>query len=333
MLCIYTYIFYFILYFIFHFAHFTLCTVTFFLSYTYILLCLVLSVLLLLSTNFPLGINKVYFYSILFSSVPPRVIRPGGVGDAASREVILNNPVSLHCDTNAVPPPTLTWYKDGRLLASSHAALISPGGRVLQIPRSQAEDSGRYTCVAVNEAGEDSLQYDVRVLLPPTIRGAGGDAPDEVTVLVNRTTQLECQVDGSPAPKVTWFQNSQPVVSDGPHRLLSNGRTLQVLTAQVSDTGRYVCVADSVAGTAEKSFNLNVHMPPSIMGRSPESVSVLVNGSVSLSCEATGFPPPTVSWLNDRGPVQAHANALIVPGAGGDRDDLTLGTKRALGCE
>lgn len=35
---------------------------------------------------------------------------------------------------------------------------------MLQIPRAQAEDSGRYTCVAVNEAGEDSIQYDVRVL-------------------------------------------------------------------------------------------------------------------------------------------------------------------------
>lgn len=35
---------------------------------------------------------------------------------------------------------------------------------MLQIPRAKAEDAGRYTCVAVNEAGEDSLQYDVRVL-------------------------------------------------------------------------------------------------------------------------------------------------------------------------
>ena len=35
---------------------------------------------------------------------------------------------------------------------------------MLQIPRAKVEDAGRYTCVAVNEAGEDSLQYDVRVL-------------------------------------------------------------------------------------------------------------------------------------------------------------------------
>lgn len=106
--------------------------------------------------------------------------------------MILNNPISLYCETNAVPPPTLTWYKDGQLLTSNDKVLILPGdtykkiirkrenkteneflltfhsffsgGRVLQIPRAQADDSGRYTCIAVNEAGEDSIQYDVRVL-------------------------------------------------------------------------------------------------------------------------------------------------------------------------
>ncbi|XP_051803642.1 hemicentin-1 [Acanthochromis polyacanthus] len=254
--------------------------------------------------------------------VPPNFNRAGGDGDATSppgfggdvRDVILNNPISLYCETNAVPPPTLTWYKDGQLLTSNDKVLILPGGRVLQIPRAQAEDSGRYTCVAVNEAGEDSIQYDVRVLLPPTIRGTDSDLPDEVTVLVNKTTQLDCHVDGNPAPKITWFKDSQPIISNGPHRILSNGRTLQVLTAQVSDTGRYVCVADNVAGSAEKSFNLNVHVPPTIIGLSPENVTVVVNNFVSLACEATGFPPPTLSWLNDRGPILANTNALIMPG-------------------
>lgn len=55
-------------------------------------------------------------------------------------------------------------------------------------------------------------------------------------------------------------------------------------------------------------------MPPIIVGSNPERVNVVVNNFVSLSCEATGFPPPTLSWLTDRGPVQANANALIMPG-------------------
>lgn len=60
------------------------------------------------------------------------------------------------------------------------------------------------------------------------------------------------------------------------------------------------------------SFFLSV--PPIILGSNPEKVNVVVNNFVSLSCEATGFPLPTLSWLNDRGPVQASTSALLMPG-------------------
>lgn len=66
------------------------------------------------------------------------------------------------------------------------------------------------------------------VTVPPTIRGTDSDFPEEVTVLVNKTTHLECHMDGNPAPKITWIKDNQPISSDGPHRILSNGRTLQV---------------------------------------------------------------------------------------------------------
>lgn len=70
-----------------------------------------------------------------FYSVPPVFNRPGEDADAATlpslggdlRDVIINNPISLYCETNAVPPPTLTWYKDGQLLTSSDKVLILPG--------------------------------------------------------------------------------------------------------------------------------------------------------------------------------------------------------------
>lgn len=65
-------------------------------------------------------------------------------------------------------------------------------------------------------------------IVPPSIRGGDGDLPNDVTVLVNKTTLLECQADGSPAPKISWIKDSQPVAQDSTHRLLSNGRTLQV---------------------------------------------------------------------------------------------------------
>lgn len=68
-------------------------------------------------------------------SVPPIFNKPGEDADAATlpgfgadlRDVIINNPISLYCETNAVPPPMLTWYKDGQLLTSSDKVLILPG--------------------------------------------------------------------------------------------------------------------------------------------------------------------------------------------------------------
>ncbi|XP_010080185.1 PREDICTED: hemicentin-1-like, partial [Pterocles gutturalis] len=201
--------------------------------------------------------------------VPPSFQKPSKEWEAGnavdtgrggeSKDVIVNNPLSLYCETNAVPPPVLTWYKDGHPLSSSDKVLILPGGRVLQIPRAQAEDAGRYMCVAVNEAGEDSIHYDVRVLLPPSISGADGDVPEEVTVLVNKVAVLDCVASGSPSPSITWQRDGHLLAEDDKHTFLSNGRRLQILNSEITDTGRYVCIVENIAGSAKKYFNLNVH--------------------------------------------------------------------------
>ncbi|XP_073073009.1 hemicentin-1 isoform X4 [Manis javanica] len=236
----------------------------------------------------------------------------GRSGEA--KDVIINNPISLYCETNAAPPPTLTWYKDGHPLTSSDRVLILPGGRVLQIPRAKAEDAGRYTCVAVNEAGQDSLRYDVRVLLPPVIKGANSDLPEEVTVLVNKSTLMECLSGGSPVPRNSWQKDGQPLLADEHHKFLSNGRILQILNTQITDIGRYACIAENTAGSTKKYFHLNVHVPPSVLGPNPENLSVVVDSFLSLTCEVSGFPPPDVSWLKNEQPVKLNTDTLIVPG-------------------
>ncbi|NWI93347.1 HMCN1 protein, partial [Pitta sordida] len=237
----------------------------------------------------------------------------GRVGE--SRDVIVNNPLSLYCETNAVPPPVLTWYKDGSPLSSSDKVLILPGGRVLQIPRAQAGNAGTYTCVAVNEAGQDSIHYHVHVLFPPSISGAEGDLPEEVTVLVGKVAALDCIPTGSPSPSLTWQKDGQALAGDGKHTILSKGRRLQILNSQITDTGRYICIAENIAGSAKKYFNLNVHVPPSVVGTNPENLTVVVNNFISLTCEVMGFPPPDLSWLKNGKPLSPNSHTFIVPGA------------------
>ena len=71
----------------------------------------------------------------LSSLVPPSFQKLWEIGNmldtgrsGEAKDVIINNPISLHCETSAAPPPTLTWYKDGRPLTSSDRVLILPGG-------------------------------------------------------------------------------------------------------------------------------------------------------------------------------------------------------------
>lgn len=64
--------------------------------------------------------------------------------------------------------------------------------------------------------------------VPPSIRGTDRDVPDDVTVVVNKSTLLECHVDGSPTPKISWLKDGLLLNPDSTHTLLSSGRTLQV---------------------------------------------------------------------------------------------------------
>ncbi|KAM4722858.1 hemicentin-1 [Rhinophrynus dorsalis] len=231
-----------------------------------------------------------------------------------NKEVILNNPFSLYCETNAVPPPTITWYKDGKLLTSNNKAFILPGGHILQIARAHQEDAGTYTCVVVNEAGKDSMHYNVHVLLPPTFDDSNENLSKDITSLVNKTLVMDCAVTGNPIPTISWLKDGHRIMEGKHYRLLSNGRSLQILNTQLMDTGRYICVVENSAGSAQKSFNLNVYVPPGVIGSNLENVTVVETNFISLTCEVTGFPPPTINWMKDGKTLTQSSHLLIAPG-------------------
>lgn len=43
------------------------------------------------------------------------------------REVVLGHPISLSCESNAIPPPKLSWYKNGQKLTSADGVVLLPG--------------------------------------------------------------------------------------------------------------------------------------------------------------------------------------------------------------
>lgn len=49
----------------------------------------------------------------------------GGVTER--REVVENNPAYLYCDTNAIPPPELTWYREDQPLSAADGVSVLQG--------------------------------------------------------------------------------------------------------------------------------------------------------------------------------------------------------------
>lgn len=55
------------------------------------------------------------------------------------------------------------------------------------------------------------------------------------------------------------MKDGQPLANERGVEILNEGHSLRLKNAQLSDTGRYVCVAVNVAGLTDKKYDLSVH--------------------------------------------------------------------------
>lgn len=68
------------------------------------------------------------------------------------------------CVSDGTPNPILTWMKEGAALPrDSHITLLNHNS-TLQLSNIQVAHTGRYTCVARNQAGEARRHFNLKVL-------------------------------------------------------------------------------------------------------------------------------------------------------------------------
>lgn len=95
------------------------------------------------------------------------------------------------------------------------------------------------------------------ILVPPSIKG--GNVTTEISALLNSVVKLECETRGLPVPAITWYKDGQVVTSSSQALYIDKGQFLHIPRAQVSDSATYTCHASNVAGTAEKSFHVDIY--------------------------------------------------------------------------
>uniref|UniRef100_A0A3Q0S5G2 Ig-like domain-containing protein n=1 Tax=Amphilophus citrinellus TaxID=61819 RepID=A0A3Q0S5G2_AMPCI len=150
------------------------------------------------------------------------------------------------------------------------------------------------------------------VSVPPSIKG--GNVTTEVTALLDTVVTLECEARGVPLPTITWYRKGEVILSSRQAQYVEQGHYLKIPRAQASDAGQYICKVTSVAGSAEKSYTLDVYLPPTIAGgdKGPIKRKVVLSKSLMLECEAGGHPPPSLTWLKDGIPVHDGASVRVL---------------------
>lgn len=93
--------------------------------------------------------------------------------------------------------------------------------------------------------------------MPPTIIG-GDDGPTEKKVVLSKPLVLECEAGGHPPPSLTWLKDGVPVHHGEIVRVLELGGKIEILSATLSDSGQYICVATSIAGEKEVKYDVRV---------------------------------------------------------------------------
>ncbi|XP_044226486.1 neural cell adhesion molecule 1a isoform X12 [Thunnus albacares] len=224
------------------------------------------------------------FQKITFQSAPsPQEFNEGDDAD-------------IICDVVSSPPPTIIWkHRGSKIQVAKDVRFRIPENGHLQIRGIKKTDEGMYNCEArVMARGEiDFKMIKVVVNVLPTIRARQSDV--NATADVGSSALLACDADGFPEPIVTWAHNNIVLEMGDKYSLNEDGSELVIKDVKKVDEGDYTCIAKNKAGEKTEEVSLNVFVQPKITYLNNQTASEF-DEQVTLTCEASGDPTPTISW-------------------------------------
>ena len=103
-----------------------------------------------------------FHHTFLPSTVPP-LINLGGVN--TNPKVVVNQTIAINCPVTGIPTPQIRWLRNDVLMDFIRYPNIktTANGRRLRIKNARVSDTAIYRCVAMNDAGKDSVDFDLEV--------------------------------------------------------------------------------------------------------------------------------------------------------------------------
>ncbi|XP_054448453.1 neural cell adhesion molecule 1 isoform X13 [Pteronotus mesoamericanus] len=243
-------------------------------------------------------------------NVPPTVKARQSIVNATAN---LGQSVTLVCDAEGFPEPTMSWTKDGEQIENEEDEkyFFSDDSSELTIRKVDKNDEAEYVCIAENKAGEQDASIHLKVFAKPKITYVENQTAMELEEQVT----LTCEASGDPIPSITWRTSTRNISSeekaswtrpekqeqtlDGHMVVRSHARvsSLTLKSIQYTDAGEYICTASNTIGQDSQSMYLEVQYTPKLQG--PVAVYTWEGNQVNITCEVSAYPSATISWFRD----------------------------------
>ncbi|NXQ35537.1 NCAM1 protein, partial [Alaudala cheleensis] len=233
-------------------------------------------------------------------NVPPSVRARQSTMNATAN---LSQSVTLACDADGFPEPTVTWTKDGEPVEEvedEDKYSFNSDGSELVIQRVDKGDEAEYICIAENKAGEADATIHLKVFAKPKITYVENKTAMELEDQIT----LTCEASGDPIPSITWRTSTRNISNeektlDGRIVVRSHARvsSLTLKDIQYTDAGEYVCTASNTIGQDSQAMYLEVQYAPKLQG--PVAVYTWEGNQVNITCEVFAYPSAVISWFRD----------------------------------
>ncbi|XP_018535277.1 basement membrane-specific heparan sulfate proteoglycan core protein [Lates calcarifer] len=208
--------------------------------------------------------------------------------------------VSFRCQVGSGAQPIQLEWKRANNQALPENAKTGPDGSVLTIANTRPGNQGQYRCVAVNSAGRSTATVVLNVKHAPKVRLTPAGP---LRVRLGDSVSVECRATGRPRPTMMWKRQGstlQLVTTE-----TNDVNTIQWAAVRPEDSGVYICQAENNEGVTEVKVEIIVEggLGAPVATVNPVEITAVEGNAVTIECQASGSPPPVITWSKLRAPL------------------------------